>query len=146
MDVEGTNITDEKVIARIKALAIPPAWTKVWICPVVNGHLQVTGLDAKGRRQYLCHPEWRTQRDAAKFENLVEFGSVKQVAEILGNTPAVCRKSYIHPAILEQFSAGRLVRRRKPVYSLLSRSGLSLSERELLRFLRRMRHKKTANR
>jgi DNA topoisomerase-1 len=316
LDVEGTTITDEKVIARIKALAIPPAWSKVWICPVVNGHLQVTGFDARGRRQYLYHPEWRTQRDAAKFENLLEFGgelprlrrvvnrdmrqrslnktrvvativrlleqslirvgndeyakenesyglstlrnrharvkgdelvfqfrgkggiyhavriadarvartvkrcqdlrgqrlfqyydetgelrdirsddvnayiqqsigpkfsakdfrtwagsafalailsrkdrpaskrqaqqaigsTVKQVAKVLGNTPAVCRKSYIHPGILEQFSAGRLVRRRTPVCSLLSRSGLSLSERELLRFLRRMRHKRGANR
>jgi DNA topoisomerase IB len=74
LDVDGTAIRDEGIVSRIKALAIPPAWSKVWICPVVNSHLQATGWDAKGRRQYLYHPEWRTQRDAAKFENLLEFG------------------------------------------------------------------------
>jgi DNA topoisomerase I len=316
LDVDGTAIRDEEIVSRIKALAIPPAWSKVWICPVVNSHLQATGWDAKGRRQYLYHPEWRTQRDAAKFENLLEFGrelprlrrvvnrdlrqrplsktrvvativrlleqslirvgndeyakenesyglstlrnrharvkgdelvfqfrgkrgiyhavrvsdarvartvkrcqdlpgqrlfqyydetgelrdirsddvndyiqknigskfsakdfrtwagsafalailsrqdaptskrqarraignAVKQVATVLGNTPTVCRKSYIYPAVLEEFSTGRLVRRRTPVYSLLSRSGLSLSERELLRFLRRTHQKKPVNR
>jgi DNA topoisomerase I len=74
LDIHEATITDKKIVARIKALAIPPAWSKVWICPVVNGHLRATGRDAKGRRQYLYHSEWRTQRDTDKFENLVEFG------------------------------------------------------------------------
>ena len=309
LDVDGTAIRDEEIVTRIKALAIPPAWTKVWICPATNGHMQATGRDAKGRKQYLYHPEWRNQRDAAKFEHLAEFGqrlprlrrlvnrdlrerslrkkrviativrlleqslirvgndeyakenesyglstlknrhafvkgddlvlqfrgksgiyhavkvtdrrvartvqrcqdlpgqrlfryydengelrdvrsedvneyiqqsigpnfsakdfrtwagsafalsilsrldypaskrqarqeigtAVKQVAQVLGNTPAVCRKSYIHPAILEEFVAGRLTPPETPVNQLLSRSGLSFSERELLRFLHRMR-------
>ena len=313
-DAKGAAIRDDEIVTRIKALAIPPAWTKVWICPAVNGHLQATGWDAKGRKQYLYHTDWRSQRDAAKFEHLAEFGgrlprlrrlvnrdmrerslrkthvmativrlleqslirvgsdeyakendsyglstlknrhalvkgdelvfqfrgksgiyhaikvtdarvartvkrcqdlpgqrlfryydeagelrdvrsedvneyvqqsigpdfstkdfrtwagsafalsilsrrdhpiskrqarqeigsAIKQVAQVLGNTPAVCRKSYIHPAILEEFAAGRLTPPRTPVYQLLSRSGLSFSERELLRFLRRMRRRKNA--
>jgi DNA topoisomerase-1 len=73
-----------------------------------------------------------------------EIGSaVKQVAQVLGNTPAVCRKSYIHPPILEEFAAGRLTTPRTPVYQLFSRSGLSFSERELLHFLRRVRRRKS---
>jgi DNA topoisomerase I len=311
LDVDGTAIRDEEIVTRIKALAIPPAWTKVWICPATNGHLQATGRDTKGRKQYLYHPDWRTQRDAAKFDHLAEFGerlprlrrlvnrdmrerslrkarviativrlleqslirvgndeyakenesyglstlknrhalvkgdqlvfqfkgksgiyhaikitdgkvartvkrcqdlpgqrlfryydetgelrdvrsedvneyiqqsigpnfstkdfrtwagsafalsilsrldrptskrqaqkeigtAIKQAAQVLGNTPAVCRRSYIHPAILEEFVAGRLTPPRKPVNQLLSRSRLSFSERQLLRFLRRMRRK-----
>jgi DNA topoisomerase I len=315
LDMHGATISDEKIVSRIKALAIPPAWNKVWICPVVNGHLQATGRDVKGRRQYLYHSEWRTQRDAAKFDNLLQFGrelprlrrqvsrdmrqrslsktrvvativrlleqslirvgndeyakenesyglstlrnrharvigdelvfqfrgkggiyhavrvtdarvartvkrcqdlpgqrlfqyydqagelrdvrsddvneyikqsigsefsakdfrtwtgsafalailsrqdspsskrqarqamgsAIKEVANVLGNTPAVCRKSYIHPSILEEFASGRLVCRRMPVYNLVSRFGLSLSERQLFGFLRRMHRKKPVN-
>ena len=53
---------------------IPPAWQDVWICPWPNGHLQAVGTDDAGRRQYLYHPDWRTQRDAAKFERMLTFG------------------------------------------------------------------------
>ena len=60
-------------VARCKALAIPPAWRDVWICPLANGHLQATGTDDAGRRQYLYHPGWRERRDKAKFERVVEF-------------------------------------------------------------------------
>ena len=74
LNVHGTAIREEEIVSRIKALVIPPAWTKVWICPTTNGHLQATGWDAKGRKQYLYHPQWRSQRDAAKFEHLAEFG------------------------------------------------------------------------
>jgi DNA topoisomerase-1 len=313
LNVNGVVIRDQEVVTRIAALAIPPAWTKVWICPVANGHLQATGFDVKGRKQYLYHAQWRSQRDAAKFEQMLDFGlklprlrrlvnrnmrerslrktrviativrlleqslirvgsdeyakenesyglstlknrhalvkgdalifqfrgksriyhaikvtdariartvkrcqdlpgqrlfqyydetgelrdvrsedvneyiqqsigssfstkdfrtwagstfalsilsrrdhptskrqsrqeittAVKQVARILGNTPAVCRKSYIHPAIFEEFAAGRLTPPETFVHQLLSRSGLSFSERELLRFLRRIRRKAT---
>ncbi len=59
---------------RVKALAIPPAWTEVWICPADNGHLQAVGTDAAGRRQYLYHPAWRARRDAEKFDRVLDLG------------------------------------------------------------------------
>lgn len=59
---------------RIAALAVPPAWTDVWICPDARGHLQATGRDARGRKQYRYHPRWREVRDGAKFDRLAEFG------------------------------------------------------------------------
>ncbi|MDA8520018.1 DNA topoisomerase IB [Acidovorax sp. NCPPB 4044] len=71
---DGQWVTDEEEIARIRKLAIPPAYTQVWICPLPDGHLQATGLDARGRRQYRYHPEWRQQRDEAKFERMQAFG------------------------------------------------------------------------
>jgi DNA topoisomerase I len=314
LDTKGGLIRDDEIVMRIKALAIPPAWSKVWICPIVNGHLQATGWDARGRKQYRYHSEWRSQRDTAKFEHLADFGkllpklrrrvnrdmrqkalqkervlstvvrlleqslirvgndeyakenesyglstlknrhavvkgdelrfqfrgksgvfhavrvmdrrvartvkrcqelpgqrlfqyfdnegelrdvrsedvneyiqqimgsnvsakdfrtwaasafalsifsrldpptskrlarhelseAVKEVARVLGNTPSVCRKSYIHPAILEDFEKGRLKPPAAPVHQLLSRSTLSGPERELLRFLRRAKMRKSA--
>ena len=68
-DAEGRRLPPEE-IARIRALAIPPAWTDVWICPLANGHLQACGTDAAGRRQYLYHPLWRLRRDRSKFERV----------------------------------------------------------------------------
>ncbi len=73
--VDGTTITDENELARIKKLSIPPAWTDVWISPVPNGHLQATGRDAKGRKQYRYHPQWTEVRGATKFHRLVAFGA-----------------------------------------------------------------------
>jgi len=73
-DTRGGWITDADEIRRIDALAIPPAYREVWICPLANGHLQAIGLDARGRRQYRYHPDWRSARDEAKFERLVAFG------------------------------------------------------------------------
>lgn len=61
---------DAAAVARIRSRAIPPAWEDVWICPIANGHLQATGVDAAGRRQYLYHPDWRIQRDEAKHERV----------------------------------------------------------------------------
>jgi DNA topoisomerase IB len=61
------------MLERIRSLAIPPAWTDVWICPVANGHLQAVGVDARGRRQYLYHARWRVRRDRAKFDRMVAF-------------------------------------------------------------------------
>jgi DNA topoisomerase-1 len=75
-DPRGDEITDEKELARIRSLAIPPAWTDVWICPISNGHLQATGRDARGRKQYRYHPRWRSVRDEAKFERMLEFAEV----------------------------------------------------------------------
>ena len=73
-DPDGRRITDRRLLARIKSLAIPPAWTDVWICPSPSGHLQATGRDARGRKQYRYHPRWRHARDEVKYERIIAFG------------------------------------------------------------------------
>ncbi|GAA4329745.1 DNA topoisomerase IB [Variovorax defluvii] len=73
-DVEGRPLRDASEIARIRRLAIPPAYSDVWICPLANGHLQATGIDARGRKQYRYHTEWRLLKDETKFERLELFG------------------------------------------------------------------------
>jgi DNA topoisomerase-1 len=72
---DGKPVDDADTIARIEALRIPPAWTDVWISAHPNAHLQATGLDAKGRRQYLYHPAWRHRRDEEKFDDMLEFAA-----------------------------------------------------------------------
>src|SRR3546814_11765058 len=74
-DGSGGRLCDEDA-ERVRALAIPPAWQDVWICSRANGHLQAVGTDAAGRRQYLYHPQWRLQRDAEKFDRVLELGRV----------------------------------------------------------------------
>lgn len=69
----GKPVTDADELARIRALAIPPAWTDVWICPKPHGHLQATGRDSKGRKQYRYHARWRSVRDEAKYTDVLEF-------------------------------------------------------------------------
>ncbi|RAI54131.1 DNA topoisomerase IB [Roseicella frigidaeris] len=69
----GGRLADRAALRRIKALAIPPAWTEVWICPFENGHIQATGRDERGRKQYRYHPRWRETRDAAKFGRMADF-------------------------------------------------------------------------
>jgi DNA topoisomerase IB len=71
---DGKRVKDGAALARIRKLAIPPAYREVWICTDARGHLQATGLDARGRKQYRYHPDWRAQRDSAKFGRMVEFG------------------------------------------------------------------------
>jgi len=66
-------VRDPEILARIRALAIPPAWTDVWICPHPTGHIQAIGTDARGRRQYRYHDVWRLQRDREKFDHMLEF-------------------------------------------------------------------------
>src|SRR5437016_10541909 len=73
LDTEGKTIGDEQRLLRIKRLAIPPAWTDVWICPSPSGHIQATGRDARGRKQYRYHDRWREVRDENKFGRLTEF-------------------------------------------------------------------------
>ena len=73
VDSDGKRIRNSDTLARIRALAIPPAWTSVWICEDPQGHLQATGRDARGRLQYRYHPQWRAQRDEHKFDRLAEF-------------------------------------------------------------------------
>jgi DNA topoisomerase-1 len=72
-DASDEPVSDPESLARIDALKIPPAWTDVWIAATANAHLQATGLDAKGRRQYLYHPAWRERRDAEKFTDMLDF-------------------------------------------------------------------------
>jgi DNA topoisomerase-1 len=67
-DHSGETVTDPELRARIEHLAIPPAWTDVWIAPYANGHIQATGVDGAGRRQYIYHPTWREQKDRIKFD------------------------------------------------------------------------------
>ena len=69
----GKLVKDPAELKRIRSLAVPPAWRNVWICPRENGHLQATGIDARGRKQYLYHRDWRAVRDEAKYERLVSF-------------------------------------------------------------------------
>jgi DNA topoisomerase I len=72
----GKTIRDSKELARIRSLAIPPAYTDVWICPSPNGHIQATGRDARGRKQYRYHPKWREVRDETKFGRMLAFSQV----------------------------------------------------------------------
>ncbi|HVF95709.1 MAG TPA: hypothetical protein VM871_00225, partial [Flavisolibacter sp.] len=69
-------VTDEKILERIKKLAIPPAWTGVWICAKEAGHIQATGYDVRGRKQYRYHTQWHSLRNETKFHRLYEFGKV----------------------------------------------------------------------
>jgi DNA topoisomerase IB len=73
LDAAGTQVTEAGTLARISALAIPPAWTSVWISADPAGHIQATGTDARGRLQYRYHDQWREQRDAQKFEHMLRF-------------------------------------------------------------------------
>jgi len=75
-DPDGTHVTDPRVLRRIGALAIPPAWTSVWICPDENGHVQAVGDDERGRRQYRYHARFREVRDSVKFEHMMAFAEV----------------------------------------------------------------------
>src|SRR5437762_11679854 len=74
LDTEGKAVRDEQRLLRIKRLAIPPAWTDVWISPSANGHIQATGRDARKRKQYIYHERWRELRDENKYERIVSFG------------------------------------------------------------------------
>ena len=71
---DGQTMRDPDTLRRIKALAIPPAWTDVWICPRPDGHVQATGRDARGRKQYRYHPRWRAVRDETKYGRMIAFG------------------------------------------------------------------------
>ncbi len=74
-DLKGERVTDEDEVKRIRSLAVPPAYTDVWICPSKNGHLQATGRDAKGRKQYRYHPKWRETADANKYGRVMAFAA-----------------------------------------------------------------------
>jgi DNA topoisomerase-1 len=81
-DCDGDPVTDPEMIARIKSLAIPPAWQEVWICPDPEGHIQAVGTDAAGRRQYRYHEEWRRRRDREKHDRVLTLGGT--LADVRG--------------------------------------------------------------
>ena len=89
LDQRGERVRDSRTLERIRQLTIPPAWEDVWICPDPHGHLQATGIDAAGRKQYLYHPRWREHRDRRKFQRMTKFGELlpklrRQIARDLG--------------------------------------------------------------
>jgi DNA topoisomerase-1 len=73
VDPKGTQVRDDATLTRIRSLAVPPAYHDVWICPLPNGHIQATGRDDRGRKQYRYHPRWREVRDETKYERLLDF-------------------------------------------------------------------------
>ena len=93
VDSTGRRVEDPETLVRIRHLAIPPAWTNVWICPHPTGHLQAVGTDAAGRRQYLYHEEWRRRRDAEKFDHMLEF------ARLLPQLRATCARHLALPGL-----------------------------------------------
>src|SRR6476469_1175424 len=91
VDGRGKPVTSKAHLARIRSLVIPPAWTDVWICPNPRGHLQATGRDARGRKQYRYHPRWRVVRDGNKYGRLITFG--RALPKIRRRTDADLRRS-----------------------------------------------------
>ena len=73
LDAEGERVDDPEILTRINELVIPPAWEDVWICPYPGGHIQATGIDQRGRKQYLYHQRWRERQDQRKFDDMIEF-------------------------------------------------------------------------
>jgi DNA topoisomerase IB len=73
LDPDGNVVDEPEVLTRINELVIPPAWEDVWVCPYPGGHIQATGVDQRGRKQYLYHPRWRQRRDQLKFDDMVIF-------------------------------------------------------------------------
>jgi DNA topoisomerase I len=70
---DGAKLADQRVLKRIRSLAVPPAWTDVWICPFPDGHIQAMGRDARGRKQYRYHPRFREFRESTKYAHVVAF-------------------------------------------------------------------------
>jgi DNA topoisomerase IB len=104
VDADGERVDDPVVLARIAELVIPPAWQEVWICPYPMGHIQATGVDAAGRKQYLYHPKWRERRDRQKFDDMVAFArDLPQLrlatAEILESSDELTRERVLACAL-----------------------------------------------
>jgi DNA topoisomerase I len=99
VDRQGRPLHDKTHLARIKALAIPPAWRDVWICPYANGHIQATGMDVKGRKQYRYHKEWRAIRDEAKYAHMLDFALhlplIRQQVDADLARPGLCREKVL---------------------------------------------------
>jgi DNA topoisomerase I len=99
LEPEDHPVQDEAVLARIRSLAIPPAWTKVWICRIPHGHIQASGRDARGRKQYRYHARWRKVRDENKFERMLQFGAalprMRKRVEADLRSPALSREKVL---------------------------------------------------
>ncbi|WP_447919870.1 DNA topoisomerase IB [Achromobacter aegrifaciens] len=112
LDTRGKRIVDAREIERIDALAIPPAYEQVWICPSPLGHLQATGRDARGRKQYCYHPDWTAVRDASKYQSLAAFGQklprIRRQVERDLRTPGLSQDKVI--AVLVRLLEATLVR------------------------------------
>ncbi len=119
-DARANPIRNPRAIERCRKLAVPPAWTRVWISPKANSHLQATGEDARGRKQYLYHADWRAMRDRSKFENMASFGAAL---------------SFIRAHVLRQLEREELDRDRviAAVVRLLDRTGLRVGNDSYLR-------------
>jgi DNA topoisomerase I len=104
LDTLGVPIRDPETIGRIRALAIPPAWTDVWICSDAAGHLQATGRDGRGRKQHRYHPRWHARRDDAKYERLLAF------AAALPSIRARCDEDLARPGLSETKVIAAVVR------------------------------------
>ena len=103
-DADEQRITEPEDLERIGELGIPPAWKEVWICADARGHLQATGIDAAGRKQYLYHPQWRTRRDNEKFDEMIRFAQAlpalrKQVDKDLMATDKLTRERVLACAV-----------------------------------------------
>jgi DNA topoisomerase IB len=120
IDARGRRITDRDVIDRIRKLAIPPAYSNVWICVDPRGHLQATGRDARGRKQYRYHPQWRATRDAGKFDKLIRFG------ERLPRLRRMLRRDLALPGLPEAKVLAVIV-------SLLAQTGIRVGNEEYAR-------------
>lgn len=114
---DGSAVRDDAELSRIKALAIPPAYRDVWIAPIANGHIQATGRDARGRKQYRYHKRWREVRDEAKYQRLVAFGKA---------LPA------IRKAVAKDLAAPKLPRRKvlAAIVSIMDTTGIRVGNEE----------------
>src|SRR5690606_10886258 len=103
LDEQGETIRDPELRARLKELVIPPAWTDVWICPDADGHLQVTGRDDAGRKQYIYHPRWSEVRGRTKYAQLVEFAehlpAIRACCDRDMRKPRLCRARMLGLAV-----------------------------------------------
>ena len=104
VDDKGNRIDDPEVLQRIAELAIPPAWEDVWVCPYPNGHLQATGTDVAGRKQYRYHDAWRMRRDREKFDDMVRFAHAlpalrRRVARDLGDCSTLDHRCVLAVAV-----------------------------------------------
>ncbi|MFC0634596.1 DNA topoisomerase IB [Brevundimonas balnearis] len=99
IDAKGREVTDERTLDRIRTLAIPPAWTDVWICPRATGHIQATGRDQKGRKQYRYHADWSSHRSTGKFDRMPAFARalprLRRRVEADLNRRGVCREKVL---------------------------------------------------
>lgn len=116
-DAEGRTVTDPELRSRFASLVIPPAWTDVWISPHVNGHIQATGIDAAGRRQYLYHPQWRSRMDDLKFDRALALARALPAAR-----RAATRDLHVEGLPRERVLAA--------AFRLLDRGGLRIGSEE----------------